>query len=82
MSARPKAEGLWVRLTLLDGSEVDGIIPQNLLLFELGEYVSIMLIGQVGSNRKLVAYPRSQVRACVVLGVIGGRGREKFRVSR
>ncbi len=73
MSTRPKQDGLWVRLTLADGHTVDGIIPHNLLLCKAWLEIKVW---PIGDGRKLVLpvkYPRSEVRGCVVLGVIGAR---------
>lgn len=67
--ARPKSDGLWVRLNLRDGEILEGIIPNNLL--QLNERGITLTPPDPNANTQRVFVPRSALAELKVLGVIG-----------
>ena len=72
-AARPKAAGLWVRVTFRDRESVEGIHPNNLLQVEEAG-ISIVPPDPSNQGQKLFI-PRAAVAAVEVLGVIGSSAR-------
>ena len=68
-SARPKMEGLWVRLTFTDGEEMDGILSNNLLQVEQAGFMVVPPDPEYQNQRVFV--PRAALRGIQVLGVVG-----------
>lgn len=78
--SRPKmaGTGLWVRLTLADGSEVDGVLP-SIDLLPLSPWREISLRFDNSESR---TYTRASYQKIQVLGVIGhGHWRDKIKNS-
>ncbi len=77
---RPKAHGLWVRLGFRDGQTMEGLIANNLLLFEPA---GLSVTPPEGAwNSQKIFVPRSALSEIQVLGVVGsslrqGRKKEK-----
>lgn len=72
--AAPHKKGLWVRLTMKDGSTLDGIIPNDLTLLPSKGAIPISIKGNLDA---LVM--REQIATMRVMQVIGGstsRGRK------
>lgn len=67
--ARPKAPGLWVELHFRDGSRLEGVIPNDLLLLE-GSGVMLTPPDTAGNTQRVFA-PRQSLAGAMVLGVIG-----------
>ena len=67
--ARPKSDGLWVRLILRDGEILEGIIPNNLL--QLNERGITVTPPDPNANTQRVFVPRAALSELKVLGVIG-----------
>ena len=66
---RPKLEGLWVRMLFRDGELLDGILPNNLLAWEIAGYT--VTPPEPDANNQRVFVPRSALKSIQVLGVVG-----------
>lgn len=66
---RPKLEGLWIRMVFRDGEVMDGILPNNLLLWEPAGFT--VTPPEPDANNQKVFIPRQAVRSTQVLGVVG-----------
>ncbi len=78
---RPKTEGLWVRMMFRDGEIMDGMLANNLLLFE--PYGLTLVPPDASANNQKVFVPRQALAECQVLGVVGSplRKRRKKEVD-
>jgi hypothetical protein len=72
---RPKLEGLWVRMLFRDGELLDGILPNNLLAWDIAGYT--VTPPEPDSNNQRVFVPRSALKSIQVLGVVGSPLRAK-----
>jgi hypothetical protein len=72
---RPKLEGLWVRMIFRDGEVLDGILPNNLLAWEIPGFT--VTPPEPDANNQRVFVPRSALRSIQVLGVVGSPLRVK-----
>lgn len=68
-ASRPKAAGLWVKLTFRDGDWVEGVVPNNLMQLERGGF-QVAPPDPSFQNQRLFA-PRPALAGVEVLGVIG-----------
>ena len=66
---RPKMEGLWVSLKYRDGEVIEGILPNNLLLWEPHGFL-IVPPDSSGRQQRLFI-PRVALQSAEVLGVVG-----------
>jgi hypothetical protein len=66
---RPKLEGLWVRMLFRDGEVLDGILPNNLLVWEVAGFT--VTPPEPDANNQRVFVPRSALKSIQVLGVVG-----------
>lgn len=66
---RPKMDGLWVRMTFRDGEVMDGILPNNPVVWERQGY-SFTPPEPYSNNQKLFV-PREALSSMSVLGVVG-----------
>jgi len=66
---RPKLEGLWVRMNLRDGEVQDGILPNNLLAWDIAGYT--VTPPEPDANNQRIFVPRAALRSIQVLGVVG-----------
>jgi hypothetical protein len=66
---RPKTEGLWINLRFRDGSHMEAIIPNDLILLEPGGFTVIP--PDAFGNQQRVWVPRASLVAVEVLGVVG-----------
>ena len=66
---RPKLEGLWIRMVFRDGEMMDGILPNNLLVWEIAGYT--VTPPEPDSNNQKIFVPRQALRSVQVLGVVG-----------
>jgi len=66
---RPKLEGLWVRMFFRDGEIMDGILPNNLLTWDVSGFT--VTPPEPDSNNQRVFVPRSALKNMQVLGVVG-----------
>jgi len=78
---RPKLEGLWVRMFFRDGEIMDGILPNNLLAWEIGGFT--VTPPEPDANNQRVFVPRPALKSIQVLGVVGSplRARRKKAAS-
>ncbi len=72
---RPKLEGLWVRMVFLDGEVMDGVLPNNLLIWEAAGIT--VTPPEPDSNNQKVFVPREALKTVQVLGVVGSPLRVK-----
>ena len=72
---RPKLEGLWVRMQFQDGEIMDGVLPNNLLAWDI--YGFTVTPPEPDANNQRVFIPRSALRNIQVLGVVGSPLRSK-----
>jgi hypothetical protein len=75
--ARPKTEGLWVRMRFLDNELMDGLLPNNLL--QLEPFGFTVVPPNPSSNNQRIFVPRSALREFQVLGVVGSPLRPRKR---
>jgi hypothetical protein len=66
---RPRVAGLWTRFTFLDGEQLDGILPHNLLEWPVQGY--LILPPRASASRQKVFVPRAALRATELRGVVG-----------
>ncbi|MDP9055274.1 MAG: hypothetical protein M3N93_13390 [Acidobacteriota bacterium] len=66
---RPKLEGLWIRMLFRDGEVLDGILPNNLLIWEIAGFT--VTPPEPDANNTRVFVPRAALRSIQVLGVVG-----------
>jgi hypothetical protein len=76
---RPKLEGLWVRMMFRDGEVLDGILPNNLLAWDIAGFT--VTPPEPDSNNQRVFVPRSALKNIQVLGVVGSPLRVKRKKS-
>ena len=58
---RPKLEGLWIRMKFRDGEVMDGILPNNLLAWEIAGYT--VTPPEPDANNQRVFVPRSALQS-------------------
>jgi len=68
-SARPKLEGLWLRMKFKDNEVLDGILPNNLLL--VAEKGFTVVPPDAFANNQRIFVPKAALQELMVLGVIG-----------
>jgi hypothetical protein len=67
-TARPKLEGLWVRLVFRNGEELDAVLPNKLL--ELDPYGFSVVPPDATANNPRLWVPRQALTDLQVLGVV------------
>jgi Family of unknown function (DUF6982) len=72
---RPKLEGLWVRMSFRDGEVLDGILPNNLLSWDIAGFT--VTPPEPDANNQRVFVPRGALKSIQVLGVVGSPLRAK-----
>jgi hypothetical protein len=75
--ARPKLEGLWVRMVFSDGEVLDGILPNNLLVWDFAGFT--ITPPEPDANVQRIFVPRQALREIQVLGVVGSPLRARRR---
>jgi hypothetical protein len=78
-TSRPRIAGVWLRLTLSDGEELEGITANDRSLVD-GPGV-MLTPPDTRSNTQRVFVPRSSIRELTVLGVIAPTSSQRHRVS-
>jgi hypothetical protein len=66
---RPRVPGLWTRFTFLDGEQLDGILPHNLLEWPPQGY--LIVPPRASASRQRVFLPREALRSTELRGVVG-----------
>ena len=74
---RPKLDGLWVRMQFRDGEVFDGILPNDLLAWEIAGFT--VTPPEPDANNQRVFVPRQALKSIQVLGVVGSPLRAKRR---
>jgi Family of unknown function (DUF6982) len=74
-SIRPRTAGLWLRLKLLDGDELEGLAANDLSLVD---GAGLLLVPpDTRSNTQRIYVPRKAIQALEVLSLIGASGRKR-----
>jgi hypothetical protein len=74
-SIRPRTAGLWIRLKLTDGDELEGLAANDLTLIE---GAGLLLVPpDTRSNTQRIYVPRQAVQTLEVLSLIGAPGRRR-----
>jgi hypothetical protein len=68
-NARPKMDGLWVRMKFIDDEIMDGLLPNNLLLLE--PFGFTVVPPNHSSQNQRIFVPRTALQEFQVLGVVG-----------
>lgn len=66
---RPKLDGVWVRMQFRDGDQMDGILPNDLLAWEIAGFT--VTPPEPDSNNQRVFVPRQALRKIQVMGIVG-----------
>jgi hypothetical protein len=76
-TARPRAEGLWVRLHFRDNDVLEGMMPNDLI--QASSEGFLVNPPDTRSNTQHIFVPRSAITEMKVLGVIGAQTRGRRR---
>jgi hypothetical protein len=79
-SLRPRTAGLWLRLTLSDGDELEGLAANDRSLVE---GAGLLLIPpDTRSNTQRIYVPRQAIQSLEVVSLIGAAGRKRAAAER
>lgn len=78
-SIRPRTAGLWLRMTLSDGDELEGLAANDRSLID-GTGL-LITPPDTRSNTQRIYVPRQAIQSLEVLGLIGGAGRRQTAAS-
>lgn len=73
-STRPRTAGVWLRMTLNDGEEIEGLAANDRSLIE-GSGL-LLTPPDTRSNTQRIYVPRTAIQTLEVLGLIGAAGRK------
>jgi hypothetical protein len=73
-STRPRAAGVWLRMTLMDGEELEGLATNDRTLLE-GPGV-LLTPPDTRSNTQRIYVPRAAIQTLEVIGLIGAGARK------
>ena len=73
-STRPRAAGVWLRMTLMDGEELEGLATNDRTLLE-GAGV-LLTTPDTRSNTQRIYVPRAAIQTLEVIGLIGAGARK------
>jgi hypothetical protein len=73
-STRPRAAGVWLRMTLMDGEELEGLATNDRTLLE-GAGV-LLTPPDTRSNTQRIYVPRAAIQTLEVIGLIGAGARK------
>ncbi len=76
-SLRPRAAGLWLRLTLADGDELEGLAANNRTLVEGAGL--LLTPPDTRSNTQRIYVPRQAIEALQVISLIGAPDRRRVK---
>jgi hypothetical protein len=76
---RPRTPGLWLRMTLTDGEELEGLAANDRSLVEGAGL--LLTPPDTRSNTQRIYVPRMAIQALEVLGLIGAAGRKSAGAS-
>ena len=74
-TVRPRAAGLWLRMTLTDGDELEGIAANDRSLVAGGGL--LVTPPDTRSNTQRIYVPRQAIQTLEVVGLIGSVGRKR-----
>jgi hypothetical protein len=74
-SLRPRTAGLWLRLTLGDGDDLEGLAANDRSLVDGAGL--LLTPPDTRSNTQRIYVPRQAIRSVEVLGLIGAHGRKR-----
>jgi hypothetical protein len=77
---RPKIPGVWVRFTLRDADELDGVLAHNLREWPAEGFS--LVPPRFGPSRQRVFIPREAVQSTYVLGVVGSAAHSLTRSAK
>ncbi|PYX92327.1 MAG: hypothetical protein DMG67_07215 [Acidobacteria bacterium] len=69
-AARPRSEGLWVRLRFQDGEVIEGMMPNELTQLSADGF--LIIPPDTRSNTQRIYVPKQALESLAVLAVIGG----------
>lgn len=78
-SIRPRTAGLWLRLTLADGDELEGLAANDLSLIRGAGL--LLTPPDTRSNTQRIYVPRQAIQSLEVVALIGASGRRHAAVS-
>jgi hypothetical protein len=78
-SIRPRTAGIWLRMTLSDGEELEGLAPNDLSLLQGAGL--LLTPPDTRSNTQRIYVPRTAIQTLEVIGLIGA-GSRKGSVAR
>jgi hypothetical protein len=74
-AVRPRTAGLWLRMTLVDGDELEGLAPNDRSLID---GAGLMLTPpDTRSNTQRIYVPRQAIQTLEVVSLIGSSGRKR-----
>ena len=79
-SLRPRAAGLWLRLTLADGDELEGLAANDRTLVD-GSGL-LLTPPDTRSNTQRIYVPRKAIQALEVVSLIGAPGRRRVEPAK
>jgi hypothetical protein len=74
-SIRPRTAGVWLRMTLMDGEEIEGLAANDRTLLE-GTGL-LLTPPDTRSNTQRIYVPRQAIQTLEVVGLIGAAGRKR-----
>jgi hypothetical protein len=72
---RPRTAGVWLRMTLMDGEEIEGLAANDRSLLEGAGL--LLTPPDTRSNTQRIYVPRQAIQALEVVALIGARGQRK-----
>jgi Family of unknown function (DUF6982) len=79
-SIRPRTAGLWLRLTLADGDELEGLAANNLSLVRGAGL--LLTPPDTRSNTQRIYIPRQAIQSLEVVGLIGAARHRRAEIAR
>jgi hypothetical protein len=77
---RPRTAGLWLRLTLMDGDELEGLAANDRTLVD-GTGL-LLTPPDTRSNTQRIYVPRQAIQAMEVVSLVGAAGRKRTEAKR
>jgi Family of unknown function (DUF6982) len=78
-SVRPRTAGLWLRMTLADGEDLEGLAANDLSLVEGAGL--LLTPPDTRSNTQRIYVPRQAIQTLQVVSLIGASGRRRAEVA-
>jgi hypothetical protein len=78
-SVRPRTAGLWLRMTLTDGEELEGLAANDRSLIEGAGL--LMTPPDTRSNTQRIYIPRQAIQTLEVVSLIGAKARKRDRAA-